>query len=682
MKLVIAEKPSVASSIADVLGAVKSCKGFREGNGYIVSWCVGHLIEFATPENYNASLSNWSIDTLPIIPERWKFAVKKQTSEQYKLLKNLLNRDDIEYVICATDAGREGECIFRYVYMLSRCKKPVKRLWISSVEENEILNGFQNLKNDSDYDRLYYAGFARSKADWLVGMNATRLFSCAYNARLTIGRVQTPTLNLIVKREEEIKNFIPEKYYTVIIDCGNFKAESDKIKDISQAKSIAESTNNTIAFIKSIEKTIKKVNPPKLFNLADLQKAANRLLDYTAQQTLNIAQELYEKKLITYPRTDSNYVNESMSEKLKSLCKLSVDFMKATDYSPNVSPVMNDKEVTDHHALLPTVNISNKKTVESLLSSERKLLQLICSQLIYATSDVHSYEQTLITLLCSNVAFKANGNKIISDGWKAAQSACLEQITEKKQEIKDTIFPSDIAEGLVIENVKSAVSDHKTTPPKHYTDASLISAMERAGNDDYEDDTVEKKGIGTQATQAGIIEKIIKSEYVKRSGKNLVPTEKGINLIKTVPDEIKSPKLTALWESKLQAVEKGAFEASEFMKEIERFATELVNTYSNPDNLNQDLNFERINAVIGKCPKCGKDVITTPKAYSCCGGKDGCGFLIWKTIAGKNITEKIAAKLLKDKKTNKLKGFKKKDDTKFDAKLTFDSEYKVKFTFK
>ncbi len=682
MKLVIAEKPSVASSIAGVLGAAKINKGFREGNDYIVSWCVGHLVELATPENYNASLSNWSIDTLPIIPERWKFAVKKQTSEQYKLLKTLLNRDDIEYIICATDAGREGECIFRYVYMLSRCRKPVKRLWISSVEENEILNGFQNLKNDSEYDRLYYAGFARSKADWLVGMNATRLFSCAYKARLTIGRVQTPTLNLIVKREEEIQNFIPEKYYTVVIDCGSFKAESDKINNISQARAIAESTNNTIAFIKSIEKTVKKVNPPKLFNLADLQKAANRLLDYTAQQTLNIAQELYEKKLITYPRTDSNYVNESMSEKLKSLCKLSVDFIKAADYSPNVSPIMNDKKVTDHHALLPTINISDKKNVESLLSSERKLLQLICSQLIYATSDVHSYEQTLITLLCSNVVFKAKGNKIISDGWKAAQSICLEQITEKKQETKDTIFPSDTAEGLVIENVKSAVSDHKTTPPKHYTDASLISAMERAGNDDYEDETVEKKGIGTQATQAGIIEKIIKSEYVKRSGKNLIPTEKGINLIKTVPDEIKSPKLTALWESKLQAVEKGEFEASEFMKEIERFTTELVNTYSNPDNLNQHLNFERINSVVGKCPKCGKDVITTPKAYSCGGGKDGCGFLIWKTIAGKNITEKTAAKLLKDKKTDKLKGFKKKDDTKFDAKLTFDSEYKVKFTFK
>lgn len=620
MKLVIAEKPSVGTNIASVLGATNKNKGFIEGNGYIVSWCVGHLVELAMPESYNASLSNWSIDTLPIIPEMWKFAVSKKTAEQYKLLKTLLNRSDVDEVICATDAGREGECIFRYVYKLSKCSKPVKRLWISSVEENEIRNGFANLTPDSNYDRLYNAGYARSKADWLVGMNATRLFSCAYKSKLTIGRVQTPTLNLIVKREYDISNFTPEKYYTVVIDCHKFKAESEKINNIEDAMKLSENANNSYAFIKSINTEKKTVNPPKLFNLADLQKTAT--------------------------------------------------------YSPTVNAVINDKKVTDHHALLPTLSISDSKNLELLTVTQKKILQLICSQLICATGIPHQLEQTVITLKCADADFTAKGNKIIENGWKTAYKICYEQIMEKNISSKEVIFPSDIAEGVVIDNVKSEIANHQTTPPKHFTDASLIAAMEKAGNDDYDDENAEKKGIGTQATQAGIIEKIIKTGYVQRSGKNLIPTDKGINLIDILPEYIKSPKLTAEWECKLQAIEKGQYQTDTFMKEIEDFTTELVRTYA---NINNKVSFK--NKFFCKCPLCGKDVFETSKAYSCCGGKNGCGLVVWKTIAGKVITESVAKNLILNGTTSMLKGFTSKSGKNFSARLYIDNDKNVKFLF-
>ncbi|MBQ3566000.1 MAG: DNA topoisomerase 3 [Oscillospiraceae bacterium] len=679
MKLVIAEKPSVGTNIASVLGATNKNKGFIEGNGYIVSWCIGHLVELAMPESYNASLSNWSIDTLPIIPQMWKFAVSKKTAEQYKLLKTLLNRSDVDEVICATDAGREGECIFRYVYKLSKCSKPVKRLWISSVEENEIRNGFANLTPDSNYDRLYNAGYARSKADWLVGMNATRLFSCAYKSKLTIGRVQTPTLNLIVKREYDISNFTPEKYYTVVIDCNKFKAESEKINNIEDAMKLSENANNSYAFIKSINTEKKTVNPPKLLNLADLQKTANRTLGLTAQQTLDIAQELYEKKLITYPRTDSNYVNASMTDKLYQLCNVSVDFMKTATYSPTVNAVINDKKVTDHHALLPTLSISDNKNLELLTVTQKKILQLICTQLICATGIPHHLEQTVITLKCADADFTAKGNKIIENGWKTAYKICYEQIMEKNISSKEVIFPSDIAEGVVIDNVKSEIANHQTTPPKHFTDASLIAAMEKAGNDDYDDENAEKKGIGTQATQAGIIQKIIRTGYVQRSGKNLIPTDKGINLINILPEYIKSPKLTAEWECKLQAIEKGQYQADTFMKEIEEFTTELVRTYANINNINNKVSFK--NKFFCKCPLCGKDVLETSKAYSCCGGKNGCGLVVWKTIAGKVITESVAKNLILNGTTSMLKGFISKSGKNFSARLYIDADKSVKFLF-
>lgn len=685
MKLVIAEKPSVGANIASVLGADTKKQGYLEGNGYIVSWCVGHLIELAEPEAYGEDykIKPWITDCLPIIPEKWKFGVIKETSGQYKILKSLMNDSHVDEIICATDAGREGECIFRYVYQLCRCSKPVKRLWISSVEENDIIDGFNNLKNDSNYDRLYQSGYARSKADWLVGMNGTRLFSVMYNNFLSVGRVQTPTLRLIVDRENEISNFKSKKYYTVLLDCGDFTAETARISELSTAKKILQNIKSETAFIKSVNKEIKKVSPPKLFNIADLQKTANRLFGYTAKQTLDYAQALYEKKLITYPRTDSNYVNSSMKDKIIQLTSIASGVMSTEiSFTLNADRVINDEKVTDHHALLPTLSIADAD-IEAVPNSELKILRLICSQLIYAVSLEHVYEFTVITVSCADTDFTAQGKKITQMGWKELQLKFVSLLTGKEPSLKETIFTENIAEGLVIEEHTEKIAEHQTAAPKRFTDSSLIAAMERAGNEDYEDDSTEKKGIGTQATQAGIIETIIKRGYVERSGKNLIPTQKGISLIEAVPEEIKSPKTTAIWESKLQLIEKGEYNSNDFMNEINEFVKSLVATYSKEENINKDLSFRAERKVIGKCPKCGKNVVEYPKSYGCESGKNGCGFVIWKKISGKTVPEGAVRSLLDYGKSAKIKGFKKKDGNgTFNAYLVLDKDFKVAFKFK
>lgn len=685
MKLVVAEKPSVGANLASVLGADIKKQGYLEGNDYIVSWCVGHLIELAEPEAYGEDykIKPWITDCLPIIPQKWKFGVIKETSAQYKNLKSLMNDSRVDEIICATDAGREGECIFRYVYKLCRCSKPVKRLWISSVEENDIINGFNNLKDDCDYDRLYESGYARSKADWLVGMNGTRLFSAMYNNFLSVGRVQTPTLKIIVDRENEINNFKSEKYYTLLLNCGEFTAESARISDLPTARKILQNVKSGTAFIKSVKKESKKVSPPKLFNIADLQKTSNRLFGYTAKQTLEYAQSLYEKKLITYPRTDSNYVNSSMKDKIIQLTGIALGIMSAEiSFIPDADRVINDKKVTDHHALLPTLSAADAD-IEAIPDSEMKILRLICSQLIYAVSPEHLYESTVITVNCADTDFTAQGKKIAQMGWKKFQLKFVSFLTGKETSVNETVFSNDIAEGLVIENHTEKIADHRTAPPKRFTDSSLISAMERAGNEDYEDESVEKKGIGTQATQAGIIETLIKRGYVERSGKNLCPTQKGISLIEAVPEEIKSPKTTAIWESKLQLIEKGEYNPADFMNEINEFVKSLVDTYSKEENINKDLSFRAERKVIGKCPKCGKNVIEYPKSYGCESGKDGCGFVIWKKISGKSIPEGAVRSILDYGKSAKIKGFKKKDGSgTFSAYLVLDKEFKVAFKFK
>lgn len=679
MKLVIAEKPSVARNIANVLGAAEKKKGYIQGNGYIVSWCVGHLIALAEPEQYDEKYAYkpWSVDTLPILPAKWKFSVIKETKEQYGVLKSLMQNESVDEIICATDAGREGECIFRYVYKLAGCCKPVKRLWISSVEETDIRQGFENLRDDSEYDNLYSSGFARAKADWLVGINGTRLFSAVSGTFLSVGRVQTPTLAMIVRRENEIGNFKQQKYYTVELDCGAFSVCSEKISELSAAQKIQTDTNENTAFIKGITKQDKKINSPELFDLTALQKIANTLLGYTAQQTLNYAQSLYEKSLITYPRTDSRYVNASMKNKLSQLVSGSFSMLGIeadNSFIPNTDAVIDDDKVSDHHALLPTPTSFNKDKTDIVPDAEMKLLKLICAQLIYSVSPVHTYQATSVIISCSDTDFTAQGKKITDMGWKQYQIQVLPEITGKEVVVKDRIFP-DITEGLAFENVKSEISEHLTSPPKHFTESSLLAAMERAGNEDYEDKSAEKKGIGSPATRAGIIETLIKRGYVQRTGKNLVPTAKGISLVNAVPEEIKSAKLTAEWEEKLQLIEKGNMSSGEFMNGIAGFVCELVNKYSNTD-----IPIER--KVLGKCPKCGKNVVEYPKMYGCEDGKK-CGFVIWKKVSGKTLPEGAVLSLLEHGYTAKLKGFKKKDGSgKFDAALVMNNDYTLSFKFK
>ena len=571
-KLVIAEKPSVGAEIASVLGAKENKKNYREGNGYIVTWCIGHLAEFAKPDAYDEKYKNWKIADLPIIPEKIKFEVLPKTKYQYRIICKLLEREDVDEIICATDAGREGECIFRYVYMLSGCRKPVKRLWVSSVEHSEIEKGFDNLKPDSEYNDLFIAGFSRAKADWLFGINFSRLFSCLYNEKITIGRVQTPTLNILVQREEEIRTFQPKKFYNIVMTFDGMTADSERYDDYYDALKQLAVCNRSPAYIKKADRQHKEVRPPKLFNLANLQKTANHLLGYTAKQTLDIAQALYEKGLITYPRTDSNYVGLSMRKKIVQLVPLSVHLMGMDMSLFNADNVVNDNKVSDHHAILPTDEISSREKTAKLLPSQMNLLRIICSRLLSAVSSSHTYEQTDLTISCGEIDFTARGNKVISTGFKTVQNDCIEMITGTPVKEEENILPDILAEGLVLEKT-CEVQEHTTIAPKHYTDASLISAMENAGSDD------EHKGIGTQATQAGIIEKIIRNGYAERMGKNIVPTDKGIALINSIPEKIKSANMTAEWENKLKQIENGEYSAEAYMSGIEMFITDTVNEY-------------------------------------------------------------------------------------------------------
>ena len=680
MKLVIAEKHSVGENIARVLNAAQKKKGYIRGGQYIVSWCVGHLIELSPPEAYGDIYARkpWTVESLPVIPDKWQFSVIDKTKSQYDVLKSLMNSPEVDELICATDAGREGECIFRYIYFVSGCRKPVKRLWISSVEDDDIREGFRNLKNDSDYNRLFDSGYARAQADWLVGMNFTRLFSAVYSSFLSVGRVQTPTLNLIVNRENEINSFAKKKYFTVTIDCGEFKAHSDKIENYEEADRILKAAENNIAFIKSVCTEKKKAAPPKLLDLTSLQKIANRLFGYTAQQTLNYAQGLYESKLITYPRTDSRYVTNSMEDKIYQLLdcvKDNISFAADIDFIPNVKTVINDSKVTDHHALLPTLSISNDDVLDKVPESELKILYLICAQLIYAVSPAHEYENTTAVLECSGYEFTAKGKRITSFGWKKYQQKIISEISDKSTSVNDLLLP-DIAQGLVYENIRSELNEHWTSPPKRFTDDTLISAMENAGKH-FE---AEHYGLGSPATRSGIIETIIKRGFVLRSGKNLVPTSKGISLIQAVPEEIRSPMITAQWEDKLRSIENGQYSPVLFLAEITAFVSEIVEKYGKNKT---DLSFKAEKKIIGKCPKCGKNVVEFLKGYGCENGKNGCGFVIWKNISGITISEKAVSMLIKFGISPKIKGFKKKDGSgTFSAFLVLNDDFSLSFKFK
>ena len=654
--LVIAEKPSVARSIAAVIGATEKQNGYWQGGGYLVSWCIGHLVSFAEAGQYDEKYCKWKYEDLPILPQPWQFIVPDEKKQQFEVLRTLLNRPDVDSVTAATDAGREGELIFRFVYQQTGCMKPVKRLWISSMEDAAIREGFANLRPDSDYNALYRSALCRAKADWLVGINATRLFSVLYHKTLTVGRVQTPTLKMLVDRDAKILRFQKEKYYAVGIQSGSLKADSERISDAEAANLLKEKCTGANAGCVSIRREKKTEQPPKLYDLTTLQREANCLFGFTAKQTLDYAQQLYEKKLLTYPRTDSQYLTEDMGQTTQHLVSDLLGlltFAQGLALTAEVGRVLNSKKVSDHHAIIPTAEFA-KQGFTGLAESECKLLNLVCSKLLCAIAAPHEYETVTAVFSCAGNEFTAKGKTVLVPGWKEIDQRFRSTLkADTEEEVLNTL--PELAEGQSF-SVTANVSEHFTSPPKAYTEDTLLSAMERAGAEDMPEDA-ERKGLGTPATRAAILEKLVQMGFVQRKGKQLVPTKDGINLAVVLPESLTSPVLTAEWENRLTEIAKGNADPDEFMAEIEAQVRQLVKTYSCISADKQNL-FQSERVIIGKCPRCGENVYEGKKNFYC--GNRGCQFVMWKNDRffeqrKKAFTPKIAAALLKNGKA-KVKG--------------------------
>jgi DNA topoisomerase-3 len=694
--LIIAEKPSVAGEIAKVVGATKREKGYLSGGNYLVSWCVGHLIEMAQPAAYDEKLKKWSLDTLPILPDQYITEVSSNTADQFKVLKELMRRTDVTELIEATDAGREGELIFRLVYDKASCKKPFKRLWISSMEEKSIKDGLAKMKPSSAYDSLYRAALCRQRADWLVGINLTRLYSKMYDKTLTCGRVQTPTINLIVERQREIENFVPQIYYSLIADLGSFKAYTKATKK-EDAQEIVSRCTGKKAYVTSVEKQEKKENPAALYDLTTLQRDANRLLGYSAQQTLDYMQKLYDGKLATYPRTDSRYITADQEAHTRSLIDTLLQTgiystIISSDYSTDkisMKRIVNDKKVTDHHAILPTESVTKEK-LAALPTGERNILLLVSYRLLSAVYSPYVYTATKAILDIEGEAFSATGREILETGFKMIDGQLKNTInaTEEKEEKQDggenAMLPP-MAEGNKFTVIGITAEEKKTQPPKSYTEDTLLSAMETAGksiSDSELKEAMKDSGLGTPATRAGIIENIIKTGYISREGKKLLPTETAYTFIDLVTPTIKQPELTAEWEKQLSEIQRGEIADTVFMDQITGFIRSFVNDTKALYSPEQSTGvFERERENIGTCPICGKKVVEFPKSYSCESGKGGCGFVIWKTIAGKAISITQATKLLNKGKTDLIKGFKSKEGKPFDAYLILKENKSVGFDF-
>lgn len=655
-QLVIAEKPSVARSIAAVIGATEKQTGYWQGGGYLVSWCIGHLVSFAEAGQYDEKYCKWKYEDLPILPQPWQFIVPDEKKQQFEVLRALLNRPDVDSVTAATDAGREGELIFRFVYQMAGCTKPVKRLWVSSMEDAAIREGFANLRPDSDYDALYQSALCRAKADWLVGINATRLFSVLYHKTLTVGRVQTPTLKMLVDRDAKILRFQKEKYYTVGIHSGSLKADSGCIADAETANSLKEKCTSAVAVCTSVKREKKTEQPPKLYDLTTLQREANRLFGFTAKQTLDYAQQLYEKKLLTYPRTDSQYLTEDMGQTAQHLVSDLLGllpFAQGLGLTPEVGRILNSKKVSDHHAIIPTSEFV-KQGFTGLAESESKLMNLVCSKLLCAVAAPHEYETVTAVFSCAGNEFTAKGKTVLVPGWKEIDQRFRSNLkADTEEEVLNTL--PEPAEGQSF-SVMANVSEHFTSPPKAYTEDTLLSAMERAGAEDMPEEA-ERKGLGTPATRAAILEKLVQMGFVQRKGMQLVPTKDGINLAVVLPESLTSPALTAEWENRLTEIAKGSADPDEFMAEIEAQVRQLVKTYSCISADKQNL-FQSERVIIGKCPRCGENVYEGKKNFYC--GNRSCQFVMWKNDRffeqrKKAFTPKIAAALLKNGKA-KVKG--------------------------
>ena len=679
MKLVIAEKPSVAMSLAAVLGANEKKDGYLEGNGYLVSWCVGHLLELAQPEAYKEQYAKWRYADLPILPTAWKYEVPKDKKKQLDLLCRLMKDSRVDSVVCATDAGREGELIFRLVYQYAKCKKPMERLWISSMEDAAIRDGFEHLRPGSSYDNLFDAALCRAGADWLVGINATRLFSVLYGVTLNVGRVMSPTLALLVQREAQIRNFKSKSFYVPEITCSGFTASGERQEEQEKAETIRLSCDGQPATVRSVEKQTKTVQPPRLYDLTTLQRECNRIYGYTAQQTLDYLQSLYEKKLATYPRTDSQYLTEDMQATAASLVlwlRDNLPFGKGCKGEPDIERVTDGSKVTDHHAIIPTVEIA-RTDLASLPSGERDVLTLLAARFLCATAQAHKFEAVTASLDCAGYNFLAKGKTVLQDGWKEADRLYrmgLKQKLEEKDN-EDAALP-ELEENQTFSSVAASIREGKTSPPKHYTEDSLLAAMETAGAENMPEDA-ERKGLGTPATRAATLEKLVAVGFVERKKKQLLPTEKGVNLITVLPDNIKSPLLTAEWESRLKQVEHGDVSADVFMDGIADMNRELVKAHTAPEE-----QFTKLFAAgrkdreaVGTCPRCGASVYEGQKGFFC--ENRDCAFALWKdnrffSSKKKSITKTVAAALLKEGRISMAGLYSEKTGRTYDAVVVLD----------
>ena len=681
MKLVIAEKPSVAMSLAAVLGATERKDGYLEGSGYLVSWCVGHLLELAQPEAYKEQYAKWRYEDLPILPENWKYEVPKDKKTQLALLCRLMKDKRVDSVVCATDAGREGELIFRLVYEYAGCNKPMERLWISSMEDAAIREGFDRLRPGSDYDKLYDAAVCRAGADWLIGINATRLFSVLYGVTLNVGRVMSPTLALLVQRESDIESFISKPFYVPEITCGGFTASGEKMTERSEAEKIRMDCDHNSAFVRSVEKQVKTIQPPRLYDLTTLQRECNRIYGYTAQQTLDYVQSLYEKKLATYPRTDSQYLTKDMLATAASLIlwlRDNMPFGKGCAGELDIDRVTDDSKVTDHHAIIPTVEIAQTDLTE-LPSGERDVLTLLAVRLLCATTQAHRFETVSAMLDCQGHTFTAKGKTILQSGWKEVERIhrmSIRQSETEHRENEDAALPV-LKEGQTFETVSASLREGKTSPPKHYTEDTLLSAMENAGAEDMPDDA-ERKGLGTPATRAATLEKLVSAGFVERKKKQLIPTKKGRNLIAVLPDNIKSPILTAEWESMLKQVEHGELSATSFMDQIADMSRTLVKEHTAPEERFADLfpsSKGTVHEAVGVCPRCGAPVYEGKKGFFC--DNRECSFALWKdnrffSSKKKSITKSVAAALLKEGRISMSGLYSEKTGKTYDAEVILD----------
>lgn len=678
--LVIAEKPSVAHSLAKNLSAYQREDGYLEGNSCIVSWCLGHLAEYAPPEKYDEKYTKWQFDDLPIIPDIWQVQVSEDKKKQFEILCRLMNREDVAYLVNGCDAGREGELIFKRVYDLARCQKPVKRLWISSMEDEAIQNGFRCLKDGSDYTGLCNAAVCRAQADWLIGMNATRAYTTRYFKRLIVGRVQTPTLAMLTERKEKVENFQKEAYYKVSLSDGKMTVTSENILSEKEAEDLQKLCNGADAIVTKVKKEQKKISPPKLYDLTSLQREANRFFGYTAKKTLDMLQELYEEKMVTYPRTDSQYVTENMKETVEMLMNGMIEFLpflKSGHIGGNPERVINNAKVSDHHAILPTKE-ALENGMEGLSDGKKNLMLLIGQQLVQATGEDYRCEQTEIAVQCNEHEFTAKGKRPVQMGFKEAEEAfrksCVKAKKEDESESRNAI-PEGYKEKMVLSGVKAEKSTHYTSPPKMFTEDTLLAAMETAGNKEFDSET-EKKGLGTPATRASIIEKLVSSGYAKRKGKQILPTAEGCELIHVMPENLKSASLTAEWENQLLMMEKGRISDTEFMDGIVALLADILALCRAipEDERNR---FQTAKEVIGKCPVCGSDIYEGKTNYYC--SDRSCSFALWKSnrfleSMEKSMDKKMAVELLKKGRTHVKGLYSRKKDVKFDADLVLGVE--------